>query len=143
MGLFDGAREQAAAKQQLTQLNARRRSRVIARQEFDTAVTRLRDIYTRERAATGQINAKQRIKFLQVSQPPLAVEDFVPHDHSWVRGDAVRILADVQRRYESFVSQYKQREQERLAELEFAKTNLKQQQALEREAIARRAEARS
>jgi hypothetical protein len=61
----------------------------------------------------------------------------------WVDGALQAILADVQRRYESFVSQYKQREQERLAELEFAKTNLKQQQALEREAIARRAEARS
>jgi hypothetical protein len=82
------------------------------------------------------------MKYLEVPEPLPAMVDFIPDDYSWMRDDPVAVLSDVRSRFESDWYQQPNREQARLAELEYARAEFARQLARERAEAARAEEER-
>jgi HJR/Mrr/RecB family endonuclease len=138
MGLFDRGRERQEARTTLSQLYIRHVSSRRRFEDWKTATNLLRDIYTRERAAENTVSAERRIGCLEVPEPQPALEDFLPADYSpHMPADPLVVFQEVRSRFESDWYRHPQREQARLAELEYAKTALAQMLAAQREEAAR------
>jgi restriction system protein len=143
MGLFDGGRRAAEleAYQVLWDLWRRSQRTMMYVNNWESACRMLQTHYTVGRARQDSEICAMRVRYLEISEPPPRLANFVCAPPYYRLPDAPRQLAQARYEYQLARQRHPGREQQRLKELETTKALYKSVKAAEARAeIARRRE---
>lgn len=147
MGPFDYGRRRAAeleAYHALWNLSRTSKQRVISVGNWESACKMLQTYYTVAQARRDSEVCAMRIRYLEISEPPPQLADFLPAPPYYQVADAPRRLAQARYEYQLARLRHPERERLRLRELETTKTLYETVKAAEARAraaeIARRRE---
>jgi HJR/Mrr/RecB family endonuclease len=139
MGLFEGGRRrreqldayrtQLAAYRTLSALWLRHLRSISRRADWESACSALRNHWSVSAARKDSQSCAARIHYLEVAEPPPALEDFVPPLSALE--DCPRVLAEVRRLHQLSLQGHPERERLRLVELETTKALYEEVKAAE------------